>query len=168
MTPLDAKPALAMYWPQFCASGAKHGLCPYLLAAICWRETRAGMATQLSKPGPTGTGDGGHGKGLMQVDDRWHAAFVSKVLPDGRMAWQDPASNIDYGAAVLAECVQAFPGEIGLAVAAYNAGATRVKKAASRANTPSARLAAADLYTTNNYASGVLSLWRDFLPIPLL
>jgi len=58
--------------------------------AIIWaigsRESRWGLA--LSPPTPAGTGDYGHGRGLMQIDDRWHPEFI------GSGGWQDPQANI--------------------------------------------------------------------------
>jgi soluble lytic murein transglycosylase-like protein len=40
--------------------------------------------------------DGGHGKGIMQIDDRSHAFARTNAV------W-DPAANIDYGVRLLAE-----------------------------------------------------------------
>lgn len=102
-----------------------HGVSPWLLAGIMYRESLGGSA--LSPPGPGGTGDFGRrtpgmrytngyvvpgsgmpedgqgwGRGLMQID--WASQF-----PWGQTNnWQDPATNIEKGAQVLAEAMSYF------------------------------------------------------------
>ena len=53
---------------------AQYQIPPALIAGIGSRESHWGLA--LSPVGPTGTGDNGHGRGLMQIDDRWHKDFI--------------------------------------------------------------------------------------------
>ena len=144
---------LQPYWPLVQASAERHGLNPYVLAGIMDRESLCGFA--LEPTGPAGTGDGGHGRGLMQVDARYHSAFCAQVV-DGKTLWQDPACNIDYGAGILAGELLAF-GDMGecavvCAIAAYNAGRARVREAASHVTaprTPEAVTLAVDPLTTH-------------------
>lgn len=62
---------------------------PSVIAAIGSRESAWGLL--LSPKGPGGTGDGGHGRGLMQIDDRFHTEFINS----GK--WRDPKENMNYG-----------------------------------------------------------------------
>jgi soluble lytic murein transglycosylase-like protein len=70
----------------------------------------------------------GFGRGLMQIDWDWH-----EFARSGN--WSDPRSNILYGAAEIADNVRRVERETSLiqpsdvlkvALAAYNAGASRV------------------------------------------
>jgi len=114
----------APYVAFFRASGANYNVDPLLLAAICQQESAFGTSSLLSQPGPAGTGDGGHGHGLMQIDDRWHADWL------GANDWTDPATNIDGGASIFAgDIVQAEALNLGsddltlmAALSAYNTG----------------------------------------------
>jgi hypothetical protein len=148
--------------------------CPWLLSAILERESRGGEA--LTPPGPAGTGDGGHGRGLMQIDDRFHSAFVSHVLQDGRPAWQDAAVNIAYGANVLRGVMSFFRTPAwalssrvadAAGVASYNAGQRSVAAAMRREGLDAAEhklLAAIDSPTTGrNYSAWVLAMRDSFL-----
>lgn len=128
-----------------------------VLAAIMDRESLGGDA--LVPRGPTGSGDFGHGRGLMQIDDRAHPAFVATGL------WQEPAFAVLYGARLLRQNLDAFQGDYPAAIGAYNAGAKRVRFALA-ALPPGApqdkRIAAIDMVTTRCYVSGVLAI-RDQL-----
>ena len=97
-----------------------------VIAGIGSRESHWGLA--LNPVGPGGTGDGGHGRGLMQIDDRWHLPFIES----GK--WANGRENIIYGAAVLKNCMNYFvkKGEwemsyklIKAGVAGYNCGPRR-------------------------------------------
>jgi soluble lytic murein transglycosylase-like protein len=128
-------------------------LAPELIAAIMDRESLGGVA--LIPKGPAGTGDFGHGqqlghgRGLMQIDDR---AFPDFCAGD---EWKVPARNILFGAKILARNVQAFRGDIACAVAAYNCGIHRVERLVMMHPTPSVH--ELDLLTTqHNYVSDVL------------
>ncbi len=148
-------PRLARWAPElYAASIAYDSIDPVLLAAIMDRESRGGEA--LTPPGPSGTGDCGHGRGLMQIDDRYHSAFVSTGL------WAEPPFSILYAARLLELNQRALGGSIELAVAAYNCGAARVRTATAGIVETAARLAAADRCTTGgNYASDVLKRRED-------
>lgn len=147
---------LARWAPQFYAASLCYELDPFLLAAICDRESRGGEA--LHPPGPTGFGDFGHGRGLMQVDDRSHEHFLKAVFDDGAPLWQDPAFNILYAARLLAKNLALLEGDEPAAVAAYNAGVRHVLQALSKAGIdPIARMRVLDSATANgNYVSDVL------------
>lgn len=69
------------------------GVDPFLIYALGQRESRWGEA--LRPKGPGGTGDSGHGRGIMQIDDR---SFGSWLAAND---WGDPYTNISKGAAVL-------------------------------------------------------------------
>lgn len=101
-----------------------HGVDPYLLAGMAWRESHAGALLRPS--GPTGTGDfiprksgsawfkyadpstglppDGHGwgRGLMQLD---YGAEHDWVMSN---AWDDAATSIDKAATKLAGLYQYF------------------------------------------------------------
>ncbi len=112
------------------------------LAAICDRESRGGEA--LRPQGPGGTGDGGHGRGLMQIDDRWHKDFICSGL------WSKPEFNIFYAAGLLLQNWNIFE-DRPAAIAAYNCGPGNVRKALKAGLD-------VDAYTTGkNYSKDVLS-----------
>lgn len=115
------------YEAHFVAAATKTGLDPALLAAICDRETLGGTAKGYTPKGPAGRGDGGHGHGLMQIDDRYHAKFIATGN------WSRADANILYAAELLASNIRRFhdadpPGAVFCAVAAYNCGCTRVER----------------------------------------
>lgn len=117
---------------------AEAGIDWTLPGAIAWRESDCGLALDENM-----TGDHGHGRGLMQIDDRSH--------PVDEMDWKDPWVNIGYAVNnVLMPEIKAFGGDVKAALAAYNTGRKRVKKAIARGEDP-------DKYTTgHNYGKDVL------------
>ena len=103
---------------------AQYNIQPSIIAGIGSRESHWGLA--LTPPTPAGTGDGGHGRGLMQIDDRWHIPFIQS----GK--WANASDNIIYGCAVLKSSIDLFikNGITGFlatqgGVAGYNAGPSR-------------------------------------------
>lgn len=158
-------------WADFFEEAAKiFHLDPFLLAALCDRESLGGLA--LHPPGPEGTGDGGWGLGLLQIDRRSHRAFCAAKLADGRFAWQDARRNILHGAAIYASGLKALDGDEILAIAAYNAGVTRVKRVLASMPKPVTRaaiLGRMDSITTGGeagpYVSDVLAR-RDRFKFP--
>lgn len=102
---------------------------PAVVAAVISRESGGGRL--LGKNGcPPDTGDQGHGRGLMQIDDRWHQSFLA--IPG---FWRRPPANLAYGCYLLQENLQAVTGtwprlsyayRLRAALAAYNAGLSRV------------------------------------------
>jgi hypothetical protein len=61
---------------------------PSVIAAIGSRESAWGLL--LSPRGPTGTGDGGFGRGIMQIDSQFHPEFI------GTGKWTNPRENLTY------------------------------------------------------------------------
>ncbi|HUN29896.1 MAG TPA: transglycosylase SLT domain-containing protein [Alphaproteobacteria bacterium] len=99
------------YAPEIVGAAQKYGLDPTLLAALAAQETGG--------PGANGgrneVGDGGHGHGLFQIDDRWHD-FARTA------AAMDPARNADYAAGMLSGLLKRYGGNVREALSAYNAG----------------------------------------------
>jgi hypothetical protein len=99
------------YGAAITAAAARHHIDPRLLAAVAAQETGG--------PGSNGgrnvVGDGGHGHGVFQIDDRSHAfARTARAM--------DPAANADYAAGMLAGLLARYGGNVHQALSAYNAG----------------------------------------------
>lgn len=93
---------------------------PSILAAIGSRESGWGLFLDSND-----SGDGGHGRGIMQIDDRYHQDFINSKN------WRDPGVNIQYAVNnVLAEYYSYLSKNTSLtgfdllrgAIASYNAG----------------------------------------------
>jgi len=104
----------------------RHDWPPEVIAGIISRESKFGILLDSN-----GKGDRGHGHGLMQIDDRSHAAFISKGT------WRNAADNIEYGTAVLSDFHNYLESHTSLkgadleaaAIASFNAGPGGVIKA---------------------------------------
>ncbi len=97
-------------------------------------------------------GDGGHGRGLMQIDDRTWGSWLRT-----HKGGLDPRSNIMKGASILRQNLNYFKGKIAAskvrraAIAAYNAGPGNVLSALRRGRS-------ADSVTTGgNYSRDVIA-----------
>ncbi|MFZ1016368.1 MAG: transglycosylase SLT domain-containing protein, partial [Candidatus Cybelea sp.] len=99
------------YAPQIARAARQNGLDPNLLAAVAAQETGG----PGSNSGHNVVGDGGHGRGIFQIDDRWHP-FASTA------AAMDPASNADYAAGMLSGLLKRYGGNVHAALSAYNSG----------------------------------------------
>lgn len=77
------------------AAAAKHGIPVDVLKGVAWQESRW-LPAALSF-------DGQHGKGVMQIDDRWHDFAKTPAV-------FDPAANIEYGATLLASLHRQYGG----------------------------------------------------------
>jgi hypothetical protein len=97
--------------PQIAEAARRRDVDPELLAAVAAQET-GGPGTNS---GANIVGDGGHGRGLFQIDDRWHA-FASTP------AAMDPGKNADYAAGMLSGLLARYGGNVRAALSAYNAG----------------------------------------------
>ena len=104
---------------NFKVAARAHNLPPALLAAIASRESRGGAVLK------NGFGDGGHGFGIMQVDDR----NPFPVQQDGGPAGQPHINQATKILAdKLAQVIQKFPAlsaveQLEMAVSRYNGGA---------------------------------------------
>lgn len=83
-------------------------------------------------------GDGGHGRGVCQIDDRSWGDFLI-AHKDG----MDPESNIRKAADILAANLKAL-GDMEKALCAYNCGAGNVRRALANHQDPNARTAGGD------------------------
>ena len=92
--------------PRFAAAAKKYGIPLSVLLGVARQET--GLRNIV--------GDGGHGRGVMQIDDRWHADWLSK-----HHGGADIGANIDYGASLLAQNFATYH-DWTMAENAYNAG----------------------------------------------
>jgi hypothetical protein len=96
---------------QISAAARANGLDPRLLAAVAAQET--GGPGRDS--GANIVGDGGHGRGLFQLDDRYHPIARSAAA-------MDPAANAQYAGKFLSGLIRQFGGNLRAALSAYNAG----------------------------------------------
>lgn len=99
------------YGTQICAAAARHHLDPRLLAAVAAQETGG----PGSNSGRNVVGDGGHGRGLFQIDDRFHPFAATPAA-------MNPASNAEYAAGMLQDLLGRYHGDVHRALSAYNAG----------------------------------------------
>jgi hypothetical protein len=102
------------FGPQISAAAARHHLDPRLLAAVAAQETGGPGADS----GRNIVGDGGHGRGVFQIDDRWHAFARTPAA-------MDPARNADYAAGILESNLNRYGGDVRSALSAYNAGSAQ-------------------------------------------
>ena len=99
------------YAPQIEAAAKAYNLDPRLMKAIAAQETGG----PDSNSGHNIVGDGGHGHGVFQIDDRYH--------PFARTyAAMDPGKNAMYAAGMIAHNLKAYGGNVREALSAYNAG----------------------------------------------
>jgi hypothetical protein len=99
------------YAPEIATAARKHGLDPELLAAVAAQETGG----PGSNAGNNVVGDGGHGHGVFQIDDRWHDfAKTADAM--------DPEKNAEYAAGMISGLLHRFGGNVHEALSAYNAG----------------------------------------------
>lgn len=111
-------PSVRQWAPLFINAGRMYGVNPWVLAGICYRESRGGDA--LTPKGPAGTGDftprgsgstyfrfanpatglppdgKGWGRGIMQLDFGAENAWVTSH------DWTDPQASINRAAEILA------------------------------------------------------------------
>lgn len=96
---------------QIAHAAARYGLDPRLLAAVAAQETGG----PGSNSGRNIVGDGGHGRGIFQIDDRFHA-FAKTA------AAMNPQANADYAAHMISGLLKRYGGDVHKALSAYNAG----------------------------------------------
>lgn len=102
-------------------------------------------------------GDGGHGRGLMQIDDRTWGSWIRS-----HHGGLDARSNIMKGAAILKQNINFFKGRVAkskvlrAALAAYNGGPGRVLSAIRRGRSPDS------VTTGGNYSRDVMNRAKHF------
>ena len=109
------------YAPQIASAARRYSLDPKLLAAVAAQETGG----PGSNAGSNIVGDGGHGHGLFQIDDRWHSFAKS---PEA----MDPGANADYAAGMLSGLLKRYGGNVTEALSAYNAGSPHAQGTTTR------------------------------------
>lgn len=109
------------YAPEIAAAARQHGLDPELLAAVAAQETGGPDANA----GRNVVGDGGHGHGIFQIDDRWHSFAATSAA-------MDPSKNAYYAAGMLAGLLKQYGGNVHEALSAYNAGSPTATGTATR------------------------------------
>ncbi len=107
--------------PEITAAASRNGLDPTLLAAVAAQET-GGPDTNA---GANVVGDGGHGHGVFQIDDRWHAFAQT---PEA----MKPAANAQYAAHMIRGLMDKFGGNIRSALSSYNAGSPTARGTPTR------------------------------------
>jgi len=96
---------------EIASAASRNHLDPALLAAVAAQET-GGPDTNA---GANIVGDGGHGRGVFQIDDRWHAFAQT---PDA----MKPGANAQYAAHLLRGLLDKNAGDVHAALSSYNAG----------------------------------------------
>ncbi len=111
IAPRPAKPQGAddMIAPMLTQSAERAGVAAELVEAVAWAESRFDTAA-LSPRGAIG---------VMQL--------MPETAQEMGVDPSDPAQNIDGGARYLRKMIDAFGGDVNLALAAYNAGAAAVR-----------------------------------------
>lgn len=152
-----APPRLAQWAHHVAAAALARGLHPLYILAILDRESNGKAADIL--------GFDGGGRGLMQIDVRYHRSFCEASFL-GRELWSDPAFNVLAGATLLRDLLDTFAGDLWSAAAAYNCGPSKVHKALKGIGpgaTEEMRISAVDKGTTlKNYASDVRRRMEKF------
>jgi len=132
---------MAIIWPLIQAEAARNELDPAIVGGLISRETNTRNIM----------GDKGNGYGYMQIDGRYHSAFIAS----GKA--MTPSYNIAYGTKFLASLF-AKAKKAGLsgilqtraALAAYNGGPDQIEKAVHGSDPDTGT-------TYNNYSKDVLS-----------
>lgn len=131
--------ALAPYLADIKLACSETGEDPVRFAALILRESGAGEF--LTPKGPGGTGDGGHGHGLCQIDDRTWGPWLRAN------DWQKPLVSFRQGCLILRndrsylKSLVSMPGVAGemferTVYAAYNCGPTSARRGLSLHNDP--------------------------------
>lgn len=132
-------------------------------AALIYRETHFGWAPGYTPKGTSrGTGDGGHGRGLCQIDDRTWGDWIK------HNDWGDPLTNMRKGLSVLRDTkgylrsLVSMPGVdkstfLRCVLAAYNCGPSNARKGLIHHGDP-------DHFTAHgNYSAWILAKAGDLV-----
>jgi hypothetical protein len=127
--PRDDLRRLQPYLGEIHEAALAHGEDTALLAALCLRETLAGWAAGYKPKGDAnGRGDGGHGRGLFQIDDR---GPYKDLVPAPGVDWS-PFQQAQAACIVLADAreqlaeFRALPVFEVATICRYNASLARV------------------------------------------
>ncbi len=101
-------PSKAQIGQQLEAAAEKYGIPPNILKAVAWQESTWNPQAKSF--------DGQHGKGVMQIDDRWHEFAKTDAV-------FDPKQNIEYGTKYLASLYEKT-GSWEAALKKYNGGSS--------------------------------------------
>ena len=109
LSPASARP-LPPVMAAIAGAAARHALAQDLIQAVAWQESRQRQAAVSPKGA----------RGVMQL--------MPATAADLRVNADDMASNVDGGAAYLAQLLEHFDGDIVKTLAAYNAGPAAVER----------------------------------------
>lgn len=104
---------LQLHIIQLCEN---YGIDPAIVMAMIWKESRFHAGS---------VGDNGNSFGLMQIQPRWHSGLMAQL---GCTDLFDPYQNVTVGITILSNHANRYDGEIGMALTAYNAGASGANK----------------------------------------
>ena len=139
-------------WLTFFEDAAnKYAVDIAVLIAIASRETNCNPTYAYCHK----FGDNGHGRGLMQIDDRSHKRFLAKH--DGK---PQPEPSIIYATNLLRANLNRYAGNYNKAVAAYNTGPRNVDNSIKNGRSPDSTTA------HGNYGADVLyraSIFKELL-----
>jgi hypothetical protein len=99
------------YGADITAAAQAYGLDPRLLAGVAAQESGG----PGSSSGNNVIGDGGHGHGVFQIDDRSYAFARTPAA-------MDPAKSANMAASILSNNLQQYGGNVKAALSAYNTG----------------------------------------------
>jgi hypothetical protein len=119
---LHLPPALEPYREAIRNAAEKSGMPAEVIAGMIWAESRGNLSAQT-----TNGGNGLADSGLMQINSNTFADLKAKhpaLLGDADV--NDPDDNILAGALYLREQYDAFDGDMGAALRAYNSGPNNV------------------------------------------
>lgn len=125
--PSHAKP----YAEVILRVAGEEAVSPFLIYAIGDQESRWGRALSSD-----GTGDGGHGHGIMQIDDRSFGTWLASNN------WRDPYTNVKKGIQILKGKRTYLTNKVPLhkleeaSIAAYNTGEGNVAKSIAAGRHP--------------------------------
>lgn len=149
------------YAPLMVRAGKQEGVSPFVIAGIMANESGFGTVCKM----PACQGYDRHGWGLMQIDDRSHKPFIASKV-NGRPAYEDPWSSIEYGADLFRRyreyLARRFPNLSQLELlrattSAYNAGNGAVGRALAKGRNPDS------VTTGRNYGKKVLASATGYL-----
>lgn len=126
----------------FKSASDKYSVALEVLIAIASRETNCNPDYAYCRK----FGDSGHGRGLMQIDDRSHKRFLAQ-----HHGKPQPEASINYAANFLRSNLNRYKNNYHAAIAAYNTGPGSVDKSLKLGLSPDKTTA------HGNYGSDVLA-----------